>query len=290
MKSIYHIDFLEKDLLSERLEKFEYNMLSYGLFQQKGYHGISNDIISHFKIAIVKQGKCSVISQNRKYELEKGSLLFVPPCTLYGAECTGEEQVQFYYIHFDVLPMKAKDEFIQLFHLNSILVIKNVINSDNFYIFDQVLKETENRAMGSYYSIRVMLMRLLLKVLDVYTKKQELPSVYEVCKGPKTELVLACIDYINQHIYENIKVRDLCDYAKVSQSYLYQSFKSVLNLSTKEFLNLYKLKMLECDLRYSSLSIEEIAMKYGYPSIYAFSTSFKSYYNMSPMKFRNDLE
>ena len=99
-------------------------------------------------------------------------------------------------------------------------------------------------------------------------------------------ILTACIQYMNQHLQENISLTDLTKRFNISSSYLNAIFKEETNKSPIDFF--IKLKMDEaCSLlRISSMKINEIGSSLGYSDAYYFSRIFKKTIGVSPKKYR----
>lgn len=100
------------------------------------------------------------------------------------------------------------------------------------------------------------------------------------------ELVIKSIDYIMQHLEEEISIEDVADYCHLSKYYFSRVFKSETGESIYAFIKRLKMEQSAFKLKVEKDKlITDIGYDYGYsPSNY--SSVFKKHNNISPVKFR----
>ena len=83
------------------------------------------------------------------------------------------------------------------------------------------------------------------------------------------------------------KMAEFCGYSESHFSTLYKK-----NYVTSPISDLIKIKMEHAKLllKYSSLSVSDVAEAVGYSSIYYFSKYFKNHYNVSPTEYKKSAE
>lgn len=94
------------------------------------------------------------------------------------------------------------------------------------------------------------------------------------------------IHWIESNIQENITIENLSSTVGLSRRQLTRVFKEELNMSPSEYVDYYKFKLAENKLRFSNLSLFEIAKTCGYNSVEQLRRSFKSRAGLSPLEFR----
>lgn len=103
------------------------------------------------------------------------------------------------------------------------------------------------------------------------------------------ELVNKSIDYIMQHLDEEIAVEDVADYCHFSKYYFSRVFKAETGESIYAFIK--RLKMDQSALRLKiekEKTITDIGLDYGY-SASNYSSAFKKHHNLSPAEFRKGI-
>ncbi|MFA9377856.1 MAG: GyrI-like domain-containing protein [Lachnotalea sp.] len=104
-----------------------------------------------------------------------------------------------------------------------------------------------------------------------------------------SETVNHAIDYIMQHIGEDILIEDVADYCHFSKYYFSRIFKEETGTSIYAFIKKVKLEQSAFRLKVEQgTTVTDIGFDYGYsPSNY--SSVFKQYHNDSPVGFRKKI-
>lgn len=95
-----------------------------------------------------------------------------------------------------------------------------------------------------------------------------------------------CIDYIYDHLGENLTVKFLAEYAGLHPSYLSKLFLQETGVTVKEFVTRAKITTAENLLKYSDFSYLDIALGLGFSSQSAFISVFRKVNGMTPKKYR----
>lgn len=83
----------------------------------------------------------------------------------------------------------------------------------------------------------------------------------------KKELIHQSIDYIIQHIDEDLSIEDVAEHFHFSKFYFCRSFKEVTGESVYEFIKRLKLDQSAVDMKLEkNKSITDIGLDYGYSS------------------------
>lgn len=102
----------------------------------------------------------------------------------------------------------------------------------------------------------------------------------------KKELINQSIEYILQHLNEDIGVKDVADHFHFSEFYFNRVFKAVTGENVYGFIKRLKMDQSAIDIKLKkSKTITDIGLDYGYsPSNY--STAFRQHHCASPTEFR----
>ena len=95
------------------------------------------------------------------------------------------------------------------------------------------------------------------------------------------------IDYIYDHLNEQITVKHLSTHIGLNESYLSTLFKQETGSSITEFVHNAKIKTAENMLIFSDYSSSEIALSLGFSSQSAFIALFRRTNGITPKKFRD---
>lgn len=102
----------------------------------------------------------------------------------------------------------------------------------------------------------------------------------------KKELINQSIDYIMQHVDEDISIGDVADYFHFSKYYFCRVFKEVTGESIYAFMKRLKMNQSAVAIKLEKdKAITDIGLDYGYSSS-NYSTAFKKHHHVSPAEFR----
>lgn len=96
------------------------------------------------------------------------------------------------------------------------------------------------------------------------------------------------VEYISAHLGEELDLSTLADKANFSPFHFHRIMKAFLGESLGAFIVRLRIETAARLLRYSELSIQNIAYQTGYDVPSSLSKAFKLFYGISPIEFRNN--
>ncbi|MCR5147371.1 MAG: AraC family transcriptional regulator [Eubacterium sp.] len=102
-----------------------------------------------------------------------------------------------------------------------------------------------------------------------------------------TQIIL-CLDYIHDHLHDNISIAELAEHVKLNETYLSKLFKKEMECSIGEHIRRMKVEEAKNLLRYSDMTSIEIATDLGFTSHSYFISVFKKETGMTPREYRNE--
>lgn len=96
-----------------------------------------------------------------------------------------------------------------------------------------------------------------------------------------------CVQTGSINLAWETQIGDVAERCGLSRGYFHALFKEETGLSPKAYWNQKILKAAEQDLKYTALSITDIANKYSFSSVHYFSRKFHQHIGMSPKAYRN---
>lgn len=100
--------------------------------------------------------------------------------------------------------------------------------------------------------------------------------------------VRKCIDYIYEHLHEDLSIKVLAEYVGLNQTYLSKLFQKETGRTIKEFVTHAKVTTAENLLKYSEFSYLDISLALGFSSQSAFISVFKKINGITPKKYREE--
>ena len=124
---------------------------------------------------------------------------------------------------------------------------------------------------------------LHLEMTEYFTKQVIAAQKAGIYSKP----VIMCMEYINNHLHEQITVRELAGTVKLNESYLSVLFKRETGVSISEYVITKRVETARNMLRYSDLSLSEISDILHFSSYSHFARTFRKYCKASPKEYRN---
>lgn len=103
------------------------------------------------------------------------------------------------------------------------------------------------------------------------------------------ETIEKVLNYIEQHLADEIKTVTLAEMAGLSPFYFQRLFKRIVRKPVQEYIKLRRLAMVTNELKNTEYRILDIALNYGFSDHANFTRAFKEVYNITPDEYRKNL-
>ncbi|MGE7837466.1 effector binding domain-containing protein [Viridibacillus arvi] len=103
------------------------------------------------------------------------------------------------------------------------------------------------------------------------------------------ESLQKAIDYMEEHLTENISIEDIARQANVSEFHFQRTFAILTDTSIGEYLRGRRLTLAAHELANSNCKIIDVAYKYGYDTPEAFSKAFRRQHGVTPSNVRKNI-
>ncbi|HDR7891764.1 TPA: helix-turn-helix transcriptional regulator [Bacillus toyonensis] len=97
------------------------------------------------------------------------------------------------------------------------------------------------------------------------------------------------ITYMYEHYDEKLKMKDVAKHFFVSEEHFSRMFKKFFGSNFTSFLTRYRLHKAYEDIISSTNSIQDIAVKHGFPNVKSFISQFKGKYGDTPLQYRKNI-
>lgn len=106
--------------------------------------------------------------------------------------------------------------------------------------------------------------------------------------GPGVPSKEMLISFIHQHIYEPKKyqVKNIASQFNISVSYFSDYFKRNFDISYRDYINQYRIKLIEQRINGGQVSIKQIAHEFGFTDESHLSNYFKNHSQLRPGVYR----
>ncbi|PQL93447.1 AraC family transcriptional regulator [Apibacter adventoris] len=264
------------------------------IYEKTNHCPIKDRVFNFFEFVYIRSGSGEQNIKMNKSKYGTGDLFLISPddCHTFDVKSTTE----FLLIKFNItyirstnwcLNNKSQLEYI-LSNVNNATneIIK--IDVDKYIIqniCEAIVKEHANENLYSQEIIKQLINSLILLVarnISAY-----IPSVINENTDKKIQDIL---HYIQNNITnpDKTSIQNISNHYNISEQYLSHYFKKHTNLTIREYLIRYRLKMLENRLLYSEYKIYEIADEFGFTDESHLIKFFKQHTGSTPSKFRKD--
>ena len=96
------------------------------------------------------------------------------------------------------------------------------------------------------------------------------------------------IQYIEEHLEEEITIEDVAKHVCISSFYYQKAFSILCGFSVSEYIRYRRLSLAGSDLLATNQKIIDIAMKYGYDSPDSFTKAFTRFHGVTPTVVRRE--
>ena len=262
------------------IRDYEYNMPS------KHFH-------DEYEIYYILEGERFYFIGQRTYHIQKGCLVFVNKNLIHK---TGMAQSSY---HDRILIEFCGEPFGSFFSYFNDLSLENFFeNNTGVIALDpqkqsfvenlllEMQSEIHHKAPGYRLSVMMKLSTLLIFAMRYREKHLEAQEVS--AESPKHKRVDEVANYIINHCNEQLSLESVAETFYVNKCYLSRIFKEVTSFTINEYINVHRINNAQMLLTDTDLSITEIALQCGYESLTYFEKVFKTYREISPLKYRNE--
>lgn len=152
------------------------------------------------------------------------------------------------------------------------------------------MSHDEAYTLGDIYIRRADICNDYEGILDIFAEMRidYAQRMHDLKKSNVISLhIRKCIDYIYDHLHEDLSVKTLAEVTGLNQSYLSKLFAKETGTTVKHFVTKAKIDTAENLLKYSEYTGSEISFGLGFSSQSAFISVFRKETGMTPKQFRD---
>ena len=277
------------------IESLNLQMLNVGLARHNGDWNWQHVSSPFIRIYLVTEGTARLHLPSGVTTLRSGRLYIVPPYTLHSYECQGV--FEHYYLHlyegyknettfFDMFnfptEVEADDTDRQLLadmcqaHPEARLPESNPQAYDNTTSFTDYAKRYNALPLGQKMRLRGTMLMLFSRFMQKAT-----PRVWT-----GDERLTKVLDYINNHLYDEIDIGELAGVACVSKAYLIRLFKHEFGQPPLQYINRKKTEKAQLLLLTTDMPVKDVAYTLGVSDLSYFIRLFKKHSGTTPQEYR----
>lgn len=272
-------------------EKMRSNDFEIFYYNDKHITPLKKHSHDYFEFYFFLGGEVSITIANKKQKLEKGDMILLPPgvkhyITISNPEIAYQRFVfwittnfanELYQISEDYtyLLSHSLDSKNYIYHFDTITF--NTIQSKLFLILDELHYDH----FGKQTKLSLAVKDLILHLNRVVYELQNPRLLKE-----KEELFDKIIDYINQHLEEDLSLETLAKLFFVNKYHIAHLFKEKYGIPVHQYIIKKRLALCK-DALLNNEEITEICLLCGFSDYSSFYRAFKKEYGLSPKQYKN---
>lgn len=134
--------------------------------------------------------------------------------------------------------------------------------------------------------VDLIIQELILRLLQTKARKTLLESTDNYLSDHR---IAYAIQYIKNHLVENITIDQIAEKACLSKSHFFRVFKNTLGVSPIDYITSERIKLSKHLIKNTNQQISEIAYKTGFNNASYFNKQFKKHEHMTPKEFKEIL-
>jgi AraC family L-rhamnose operon regulatory protein RhaS len=254
----------------------------------------------YFELLYILDGTGIHTINSNNYPYQKGNLFLLTPEDTHSFKTTSDTRcciIDFTKGLFSKRHRKHTDraEFSEFF-VNMEYIFHNHQNLKGYIsmndqevkladmlLMQLILEKEKSRIYGD-----IIIQNIVFLLLNLVARLIQENRAGEPGKTGYKNIVHEITNYIQQNIYQKdlLKIECLAGHFYKTPDHLNRYFKQQTGFTLKTYIGRYKLRLVETRLRYSDLTISEIAHEMGYTDESHLNKVFKSAYNKTAKEFR----
>lgn len=244
-----------------------------------------------YEICLVLYGKGVFRINEVSYHVTKNQLFITKEPQRHTGWPAKENPFRLLYICFKIKSSPKDESFFELD--KKLGDISNPVSSDRYQMADvhhMLIKEVLDNRYRSYDIIRSLIRQFMILTIRNYTEPEgsgKFRDDPEKKADAKNMMINRIMYFIEDNLDKKPDIETMSATWHYSVSYISRLFKKHTGFSIMEYYNYARLEQAKQMLLLADEQISSIAKKLGYCSIHHFSSSFRSFYGMSPRQYRD---
>lgn len=256
------------------------------------YNMPTKHLHDEYEIYYLVEGERFYFIGQKTYHIKKGDLVFINKNVIHKTGMASSPYHDRILIEFTEEPFKSFFTTFGDIGLSSFFEehtgVMNLDPREQSYvenIFLGIHSEIQHKKKGYRLSVMSKLASLLIFAM----RRTDRNAVTKVAASasPKHKKIDDVADYIVKHCTEPLSLETVADTFYINKCYLSRIFKEITSFTVNEYINIHRINKAQELLTSTSLSMTEIAAECGYESLTYFEKVFRTYREISPLKYRN---
>lgn len=284
-------DYTGSRTMEQNKELVEYHANSnHRIWYNEQTEGFDAHWHTAMEIIVPIENYYDVIINNENIHITPGEILIIAPGLVH--QIIAPSYGKRYVFLMDISVLTKMNGFSAVSPIMSTPIKLNKQSYPNIYddVYDHLLQIRNiyfNTDEFSELKIHSHLTSILITVAEDYLHSNDLfPNTRIYKQREYAQKFGAILDYIETHYNEDIELEDIARISGFSKFHFSRLFKQYTDMTFCDYLNYRRIRAAEELLSSPELSITELALQAGFPSISTFNRIFKQKHGITPSEYR----
>ena len=247
-----------------------------GYFKLKESHRAFRKNLDSYLVVLVLSGSGTLMYNEELFELKTGSCFFIDCMVPYYHQSSSSDPWELMWVHFNGATSK---EYYRYFSTKS----EPAWMPHSFQQIREKLDSLLDVNTHSDLSAEITSSRLIVDILSILL--EDVTNIREK-QHPASQKMLEVRQYLDEHYTEKFSLDALSEHFFISKYHLSREFKNHFGITPNHYVIAKRITMVKKLLRFSDLTLEEIAIECGFYDTSYLNKQFKKSEGISASDFR----
>jgi len=251
---------------------------------------------SEFEFHFIPKGKGTVVIDGIVYELREGMFYLTGPDVMHEQQSDEDDPMHELCLHCEIVPLagaapdgwgdeleaREAEECVRLLQTMPSYPVPDRYQAMPGFL--EAYRTWENQGTGFYTTMKQIIIQILLRSSRVFAQPDEAARFpVRDMNGHRFRLAT---QYIEDNADRPIALEEVAERVQVSPRQLQRIFRSEGRTTFREWVENARMRRIGSELLQSDLSVEEIALRYGFGNPNYLYPVFKNKFGMTPSAYR----
>lgn len=247
-----------------------------GYFKLKESHRAFRKNLDSYLVVLVLSGSGTLMYNEELFELKTGSCFFIDCMVPYYHQSSISDPWELMWVHFNGATSK---EYYRYFSTKS----EPAWMPHSFQQIREKLDSLLDVNTHSDLSAEITSSRLIVDILSILL--EDVTNIREK-QNPASQKMLGVRQYLDEHYTKKFSLDALSEHFFISKYHLSREFKNHFGITLNHYVISKRITMVKKLLRFSDLTLEEIAIECGFYDTSYLNKQFKKSEGISASDFR----
>lgn len=263
--------------------------------EPNGYFHHKEESHNFWEIVFALKGSVVCTADQKSVTVEEGNMIFHKPNERHSLTVNNQVGTGVFVLSFECLSesmrffsdKKVKLNARQIKYVREIIEIAKRTYDITFYNLDtDIMHLLPSPTLGGEQLIKNYVETLLIDLMRTMTETVDGNDVFLPETQINDKLSEDIISILNQNIFENLSVDDICKAVSYSRPYVFRQFKKSTGKSVMEYYTELKIKKAKELINTGSMSVKQISENLCFDTPNYFSKTFKKIVGITPTEYK----